>query len=251
MIKLAVHGTPRRIALVALLTAGVAFVLILSGCHQRSGASNSPAIVEKLKELNSLQEKRLTYEKQLKAMNVTQLTAEMSSDSEKGREQFNSAAYREAVSRGKQAASEIKAQLKGADRSSLLGLLAIRQLDTDQYHSLAPAFRVGVLIDALKTSKYFNVWGVPGLYWEDAAKAIIEEGDAAAPSLEALLRDTRAAPVFGSEGASINQQYHYRVGDYALALLNEERHKKLEMPADSRERDRLIDEELKAAVRPH
>lgn len=238
------HEIRRRIAVATLAVAAVGMVLSGDGCRQ-GGGSNSPAVTEKLQELNSLQEKRMTYEKQLKGMSVTQLSTEMSSDSEKGREQFNSAAYREAVSRGKQAASDIKAQLKRADRSSLLGLLAVRQLDTEQYRSLLPAFRVGVLIDALKTSKYFNVWGVPGLYWEDAAKAIIDEGETAAPSLVTLLRDTRPAPVFGSEGAQINQQYHYRVCDYAWALLNEERHKKVEMPADPKERDRLIDQELK------
>lgn len=240
-----VHEIRRRIALAALAVAAIGVVLSVEGCQQRSERTNSTAVTEKLKDLNSLQEKRMSYEKQLKGMSVTQLAAEMSSDSEKGREQFNSAAYRETVSRGKQAASEIKAQLKRTDRSSLLGLLAVRQMDTEQYRSLAPAFRVSVLIDALKTSKYFNIWGVPGLYWEDAAKATIEEGEAAAPSLTALLRDTRPAPVFGSEGAAINRQYHYRVCDYAWALLNEARHKKVEMPADPKERDRMIDQELK------
>jgi hypothetical protein len=247
MTKLVAHPGGSRIALAGLAIAVVAIAANLHGCQQRSGGSNSPAVTEKLKDLNSLQEKRISYEKRLKGMSVTQLVAEMSSDSQKGREQFNSAAYRETVSRGAPAASEIKAQLTGADRGSLLGLLAIRQLDTEQYRSLTPAFRMGVLIDALKTSKYFNVWGVPGLYWEEAAKALIEEGEAAAPSLAALLRDTRPAPVFGSEGAAVNQQYHYRVCDYAWALLNEARHKKLEIPTDPNERDRLIEEELKTA----
>jgi hypothetical protein len=243
------HEIRRRIALATLAVVAIGIVISVDGCQQRSGGSNSPAVTEKLKELNSLQEKRMTYEKQLKGMTVTQLSAEISSDSEKGREQFNSAAYRETVSRGKQAAGEIKAQLKRADRSSLLGLLAVRQLDAEQYRSLAPTFRVSVLIDALKTSKYFNVWGVPGLYWEDAAKAIIDESEAAAPSLVALLRDTRPAPLFGSEGAAINQQYHYRVRDYAWALLNEGRHKKVEIPTDPKDRDRLIDQELKTNAR--
>jgi hypothetical protein len=234
MKKPAVHSTRRRIALAPVAVAAFAMVLNLTGCQQRSGGSNSPAVTEKLKELEVLQEKRMAYETRLKGMTVTQLVTEMNSDSRKGREQFNSAAYRETVSRGKAAVSEIKAELKNSDRSSLLGLLAIRQLDTEQYRSLAAEFRVGVLIDALKNSTYFNVWGVPGLYWEGGGKAII------------LLRDTRPAPVFGSEGTQVNQQYHYRVCDYAWALLGEGRHKKLEMPADPKDRDRLIEEELKA-----
>lgn len=239
----------RRLALALLAGSTAGIVLLSSGCGQRTGASNSPAVAEKVKELSGLQEKRVAYEQKLSNMSVTQLAGEMSSDSDKGREQFNSAAYRETVRRGKPAASELSAQLKRNDRGSLVGLLALKQVDADQYRSLGPAFRVAVLIDALKTSKYFNVWGVPHLYWEDAAKAVIDEGEAAAPSLLALLRDTRPAPVFGSEGAQINQQYHYRVCDYAWALLNEGRKQKAAIPADVAERDRLIEQALSARTK--
>jgi|GEM_PF-1827279 len=233
----------RRVALVALAIVPLA-IAVLGGCGQQTGGGSSSALAEKVKDLKGLQEKRTAYEKRLKSMTVAQIADEMSSDSTKGKEQFNSAAYRESVSRGKQAASELKGRLSRNDRSSLLGLLALRQMGADQYRSLQPAFRVSVLIDALKNSKYFNVWGVPGMYWEDAAKALIDEGQAATPGLLTLLRDVRPAPVFGSEGAQINLQYHYRVCDYAWALLNEGRHQKVEMPVDPRDRDRLIDQEL-------
>ncbi|HJX83159.1 MAG TPA: hypothetical protein VJ723_02300, partial [Candidatus Angelobacter sp.] len=102
----------RRIALATLAVTTVGLVLLSSGCGQPTGRSNSPAVAEKVKELSVLQEKRVAYEQKLNSMSVTQLAGEMSSDSDKGREQFNSAAYREAVRRGKPAANELKAQLK-------------------------------------------------------------------------------------------------------------------------------------------
>jgi len=52
---------------------------------------------------------------------------------------------------------------------------------------------------------------------------------------------TRPAPVFGSEGAAVNAQFHFRVCDYALALLNEIRKQRAPFPADVAARDRLIE----------
>jgi len=195
-------------------------------------------------ELLMLQQRRENYEKQLKAMSTEQLVHEMTSDSQKGREPFNSAAYREAVSRGQSISDGLRSQLIHSDRTSLLALLALRQISPEQYRSLAVSVRLGVLTDALKNSTYFNTWGIPTLYWEDAAKAIIAEDGAAEPFLAGLLRDTRPAPVFGSEAMNVIGRYHFRVCDYALALVDEIRHQNVELPADPAGRDRLIEQML-------
>jgi hypothetical protein len=225
----------------------VAFALT-AGCtrHDSVGTvATSAADGEHSQKLQELETKRLNYEKQLKGMDINQLAATLVSDSRKGREPFNSTAYREAVARGGTAAAGLKPLLKDANSSSLLGLLALRQMSLAQYKSLDTAFRVSVLVGALGSSKYFNTWGVPNSYWTDAAQAIVEEGDAAVEPLTGLLRDTRPAPVFGSEGTAANAQFHYRVCDYALALLKEIRHDNTPLPVEPTARDSLIEQVAK------
>jgi hypothetical protein len=224
----------------------VAVLLLGAGCGQETGKGRAAAAAEQVQTVKALQTKRQEYEARLKAMSVAQLAQEMTSDSRKGREAFNSGAYRETISRGRAAGEELRRLLVADDRNSILGLLALRRVNADEYKAMAPAFRVNVLIDALKNATYFNAWGIPHVYWEDAAKAIIEESNAAQAPLVALLDDKRPAPLFGSEGAAINQQYHYRVCDYAWALLNEIAHQKVEIPADVATRDRLIEQRARA-----
>jgi len=225
-----------------LLATGAALLLSSAGC---GGAAPKGLPAEKAEELQVLQNKRDAHLKQLSAMDAKQLAQELTADSEKGREPFNSPAYREVVGRGANAGTALKEALGKADRSSLLTLLALRKVDPAQYHALEQSFRVGVLVDALQNSKYFNTWGIPCLYWEDAGKALIEEGSGAESALLPLLRDERSAPVFGSEGATVAAQYHYRVRDYAFAFLNEIRQKKCEPMPNVADRDRAIEQMMK------
>jgi hypothetical protein len=147
-------------------------------------------------------------------------------------------------------AADLKQSLTRPDRSSLLALLALRRVGPTEYQALEPSLRVNILLSSLEASQYFNTWGIPNDYWEDAAKAVIEQGTAAEPGLIKLLGDKRPAPVFGSEGATVNTQFHYRVCDYAWALLNEIRQKKPEIPADPAARDQLIEKTLKEGSSP-
>ena len=233
----------RKVLLTFLLAAG-AGMMAPGALSQSASPGDSGQMAAKLEETRALDDKRAAYEKRLAAMDIAELAKEMESDSSKGREPFNSAAYRQAVSRGEGVAADLKGQLVRPDRGTLIGLMALRKISPKEYQSLDPAFRLRVLVEALKNSKFFNTWGIPGLSWEDAANAIIAEGEAARPLLLPLLRDTRPAPVFGSEGATINREYHYRVCDYALALLDSIRQEKIELPTDPAERDRLIEREV-------
>jgi hypothetical protein len=228
----------------------VVILLVVGGLVVRRSQGRGKAVAnakrtEMLKKMTELQTKRESRARQLKAMDIAQLARELEADSVKGREPFNSSAYREMVSRGESGALALKPLLTSADRSSLLGMLAVRATNQKQYQALAPQFRIDVLINDLKQSKTFNTWGIPHMYWEDAAKAVIAEGPPVVPALVTLLRDQREALLRGSKEVMVQRKYKYRVCDYAWALLNEIKHKKVEIPIDSAERDKLIAEDLK------
>jgi hypothetical protein len=233
----------RIVSLPLVVLAACAIATMLAACGDRDDGG---AVADKAKALAALQDKRTAYEAKLKKMNITELTAQLASDSAKGREPFNSTAYREIVARGPAATSDLKTAAMRRDRSSLLALLALRTVDPGSYATLDQAARVDTLVDALKNAQFFNAWGIPHLYWEEAAKALIAEGTAAERPLIALLGDRRPAPVFGSEGAALNREYGYRVCDYAWALLDAARGRKIDIPADPAARDRLIEVDIAA-----
>jgi hypothetical protein len=219
--------------LIAFVGACVAIGLACQRNH--SGLSNSDQ--QRMEEFRAKRESRT---RELKAMDVRQLAAVLETESENGREWFNSMAYVELTSRGKEASPALVSVLKKEDRSSFSGMMALRKIDPESYHALSSSFRTHVFIDAFKSSKYFNAWGIPTLYWTDASKALIEEGAPAEVALKELLRDTRPAPVWGSEGVMVSQQYHFRVCDYAWALLAEMKKSPLQIPENPEERDKLI-----------
>lgn len=231
-----------RLSAISLVMALVAVTLLPVGCQQVGKTEAERELDDRIEQLEELAEKRQAREKELAAMEVPQLVRELRNESERGVEPFNSMPYRELTSRGRKAAPELKTLLRDANRTSFLGLLALRQMDPTLYRELEPPFRVSVLIDALRTSDYFNAWGLPHLYWEDAAQAVIDEGQAARDLLKALLDDRRPAPMWGSEEVLEYQKYSYRVRDYAWALLKAIQGEEVEIPTDPKMRDNLISE---------
>jgi len=223
-----------------------AAVLALFGGHgcgdatRSAGRAEAQEIVARRQAVvEDAQRKRETRVAELRSLDITPLARELAIDSQKGREPFNSLAFAEMVSRGEAAAQRLAPLLTTADRSSLLGLLALRRLGPKAYQQLDGGLRVNVLVDALRTSPSFNTWGLPHLRWEDAARAIIDEGASAEGPLRALLKDKRNAPVWGGEDAAEYRRYRYRVCDYAWALLNEIGGRVVTIPEDPAERDRL------------
>lgn len=227
-----------------LATALAIFTLLIVSCAPQVEPTPDQQDQEIITQLDELDAKRQAREKELAAMDVPQLAEELRSDSERGVEPFNSMPYAEMISRGEKAAPELFESLTDVDRTSILGMLALRQIDSGLYGKLGSDFRVSVLIDTLVTSRTFNIWGMPHLYWEDAATATIDEGREALEPLMALLLDRREAPMWGSEEVMEFQQYSYRVQDYAwglsMAILGEE----IEIPMAPEARDKLIDEML-------
>lgn len=230
-------------SIVSMLLAGA----LLSACKEPAGQSTGnsnrvekPEIVnQRTSVLEQAQQKREARTKELKAMDVPHLAEQLAIESNKGTEPFNSMTFTEMVSRGRDGADALAPLITKADRSSLLSLLALRKMSKERYQQLKPELRVAILTNALKTGVNFNTFGMPHATWEDAAKAIIEEGRAAEKPLIEMLSDHRPAPVWGSEQFMEYQRYKYRVSDYAWALLNEIRGQKVEIPADPAARDRL------------
>jgi hypothetical protein len=225
----------------AIVTVGLP--LVFGGCNRPAApAEKEPpaAIRDDLRKVEEGQTKREAARAEYKLMSVPDLAKKLAADSTRGVEPFNSLAYREAVSREKPVARELSAQIKDADRSSFLALLAIRKLDPEAYRTFDAKKRATILADALKQSKTFNAWGIPHLYWEDAGKAFIELGEAAVGPLKAMLKDERAAPLWGSEEAAEYQKYKYRLKDYAWLLMLGAESKKTDIPTDPAARDRLI-----------
>ena len=184
--------------------------------------------------------KRDNRSRELKEMDVKSLVKELSAESQRGLEPFNSMAYDEVISRGSKAVPELSSIL--AEKPFFLGLLALRQVNLDEYRKLNSQLRIRSLVSSLEHAKFFNAFGVPHLYWEEAAKAIIDEGRGAKKYLIPLLTNKRKAPVWGSEGTIINKTYKYRVCDYAWKMLLDIDKKEIQIPKSPAKRDSLIKE---------
>jgi hypothetical protein len=166
----------------------------------------------------------------------------MDQDATARREPFNSPAYREVTRNRKDQGPALLQSVRTA-RPSFITLLALRAVDSAAYGTVDATLRRDVLVGALAQSTSYNLWGLPHLYWEDAAKAIIELKDDAIPPLKTLLADTSSAPVWGSEEHREYEAYMYRRCDYALALILAIRGQDLKsLPTNPAERDKLIEQ---------
>ena len=223
---------------------GLGFLLmvaVLSGCAMSpSKPSGASALKERDLVAAEAQVKREQTTQQLKSMPLMQLAKQLAADSERGREPFNSMAFSEALTR-RDSAKELDRALAVSDRSSLLGLLALRRIAPELYREKDRPFRIAVFVDALKNSRYFNAFGLPHLKWEEAAQALIDEGEPAIRTLMPLLTDERPAPVWGSEDYLEYRRYDYRVQDYAFALISEIRKEPWAPPVDRQQRLRAIE----------
>jgi hypothetical protein len=218
----------------------IALIAMSAAACTPKQTSGNRQIARDQEELAGLERKREDRSGELRKMDIARLAQELTADTKRGVEPFNSMAFREVVSRGSAAASSLRAAVM-PEASSLLTLLALRQVGADEYRGIPQSVRARVLADALAQSRFFNTWGIPHLFWEEPGKAVIEEGRAMEAPLIALLDDKREARIWGSEGSLEQQRYHYRVCDYAWALLNEVRGQKIAIPENPGERDRLIE----------
>ena len=180
-------------------------------------------------------------EERFRSMPVAQLIGELEQGAARGSEPFNAPAFREVVRRKDAAPALLASIAGGSSQREYFKLMALKRLDAAASAKVPAKQGAAILTDALAKSETFNAWGIPNHYWQSSARAIIEYGSEAVPYLERLLDDQRPAPVWGSEEATIYEQYRFRVCDYALALLNEMNpQRKVDLPVAPAERDALI-----------
>lgn len=194
-----------------------------------------------LKQMEELQAKREETLATIASMKLPALVSQMEEDARNGIEPYNSLAYREVTQRRSDQANALRSNIERRDTVSYLPLLALREIDSGEYASLAADLKLNALLAQLGRSKSYNMWGLPHLYWEDAAKALVELGRAADPGLESYLKDRSRAPVWGSEEVAEYQAYRYRRCDYALGLIMEIHGTSAKsIPRDPQKRDELI-----------
>lgn len=219
----------------------------ISGCTTSTDRGNAPLtdVQNKAKtQLESQMRQAAQTRETYHAMNNDALLEKLMEQGKAQREPFNSPAYRELKDRRDVDSKTLVTLVKENNNSSgLLPLLLLRKLDEKSYLGLPSELRAKILTNALERSKYFNVWGLPNFYLEDASRAMIETGKSAVPALKRILSDTRPAPVFGSQEAMVYQQYKYRLCDYALFFLEQIAGKRdFRMPVSPEERDVVIKE---------
>jgi hypothetical protein len=220
----------------------VVTAMLIGGCNV---AQTAPA--EQREQERQFQAQQASVDQLAKAtdarfnnMPVTELLVALEQAAVKGREPFNSPAYREIIKR-KNVVEPLFRSIVDSSQKEYFKLMALKKLDAASYARIPAQQGAAILTDALAKSESFNAWGIPNHYWESSAKALIDYGANAVPYLDGLLDDKRAAPVWGSEEAMIYEQYKFRVCDYALALLNEiSPRQKIELPAAPDGRDSLI-----------
>jgi hypothetical protein len=224
--------------------AGVGLLcLVLVACSSKSAEAPLTAQQQEVKTRLDMQMAEAGKTQQAyHAMDGAALLGKLMEQSKARIAPFNSPAYRELKGRADLDSKPLVALVtQNGNADGLLPLLLLRTRDPQSYLSVPVELRVAILSDALAASRYFNAWGLPGFYQQDASRSIIETGAAAVPALKRLLADTRPAPVFGSQEYMIYQRYKFRVCDYALYFVDAIKGTaKAPVPESSQARDELI-----------
>jgi hypothetical protein len=219
--------------------------IALAGCTASKDKNNAPLTADQTSaktrletQMQAVAQTAQTYH----AMDSPALLGKLLDESKAQKEPFNSPAYRELKGRTDVDSKALTTLVnQNANASGLLPLLLLRRLDNKSYLAVPAETRAKILTEALGGSKYFNTWGLPNFYIEEASHAMIESGKVAVPALKRMLSDTRPAPVFGSQEYMVYKQYNYRLCDYALYFLEQIDGKTgLKLPVSPAERDTLI-----------
>lgn len=193
-----------------------------------------------LKELEALKIKRDSTLAILSSMNLTELVNHMNKDSQT-REHFNSPAYREIIHKRRsqgQALFDIIGKNGGV---TYIPLMALMKINKEVYEQTDPQLRLAALEEAFKQTKMYNRWGIPHLYWQAPAKAMIGLGKMSEATLKTFLTDKTPADIFGYEEELELEIYKYRRCDYALAMLMAIRNQNVkEISKDPTQRDDII-----------
>jgi hypothetical protein len=126
------------------------------------------------------------------------------------------------------------------DHSAYHVLFLLRRSFPEAYRNLPSAVKAQVLCDALTHLIFFNDWGylAPDQSHDgEAALALLESGEAALPCLIPLLDESKAAPLFGSEPATLSSVHKYRIKDFVYRYLSQILGREPTFAADPKVRD--------------
>jgi hypothetical protein len=223
--------------------AGLFLLAGMAGCRSSQSSEHLTPVQASRKSLLEAQMKAAAQTAQTyHAMDNPALFSKLMVESKAQREPFNSLAFRELRTRTNVDSQAVLSLVKENDKAGgLLPLLLLRRTDNKAYLGVPAEARAKILADALDKSKFFNTWGIPNLYLEDAGNAMVESGRAAVPALKRMLSDTRPAPVFGGQEHMVYARYKFRLCDYALYFLKRiGGDDKFREPVSPEERDALI-----------
>ncbi len=196
---------------------------------------------EHLKELEALRVKRDSTLSILSEMKLTELVDQMNKDSQT-REHFNSPAYREMIRKRKAQSQDLFDIISKNEVVTYIPLMALMKINREAYEQTDPQVRLAALKEAFKQTKMYNRWGIPHLYWQAPAKAMIGLGKVAEATLKTFLVDKTPADIFGHEEELEIEAYKYRRCDYALAMLMAIRNQDVkEISRDPKQRDAIIE----------
>jgi hypothetical protein len=128
---------------------------------------------------------------------------------------------------------------KGA--TAFLALEALLKADPCAYASLPAGQKAESYVDALRTSVFFNAWGLPCYKLTETTHSLKALGDEAVAALKPLLTGRQAAPLSGSQEATTSRACGNRVCDCAWALINEFKRRPYTYSRDPHEHDRAIE----------
>jgi hypothetical protein len=173
---------------------------------------------------------------------MNKLVKQLVEESQRPKARFDSTVYRQALQQGPSIVPKLVKSIKQPSYKNYLALEAVRELQPESWASIPASLRVAIYGDALKHAVIFNDWGLAGEYFDETARALMQLGEQAIPSLAVLLDDRRLAPCFGSEESTISKDYQNRVCDYAFVMISELMGQSIEYPFDPQSRDTLIGE---------
>jgi len=96
------------------------------------------------------------------------------------------------------------------------------------------------LANAMANDQSHNRWGLPGSFVGPFGKRLLSLGDEAGLALVPLLSDGRFLNIEGSEAATLNSQFKFRVSDLAAWLISTALHLPWQPAGTSAEREAAI-----------
>ena len=127
--------------------------------------------------------------------------------------------YTEITAAGEDIVPLLVSSVEGTTVKYYLTLMAIAGINAKALQQVPVEMRLSIYSDTLQTGRPQNDWGLAGEYLSGASLDLVSIGKKAIPCLIPFLDDTARAGIWGSEEATIDEQYQNRVCDFAYYLI--------------------------------